>query len=316
MATAAACHFSLMPRRSAQWWSHTSLLPSPSPKSFRHLESRRSKQLGLQWKAMANVPPIQKINLVDEDDDEACELVNGTELLIGEHEDSIRASLFKAVKNNNGAGLLLLSDIFGFEDPSTRDFAYRIACNGYNVLVPDLFHGNPWKDGQPTDEFEHWLARQQPERVANDIELSAKWFIDEFDAAGVSKKLGLVGFCFGGGCLIETLAKDQNSYFATGVCFYGTRINTSFAQNINVPVLFICGDNDPLSPTGVMLEMEKNMKGSSTVIYSGRHHGFAHRPESEEEDRDAEDSFSVMRNWLHECLLLNLDTADELSSVE
>lgn len=67
--------------------------------------------------------------------DEACELVNGVELSIGEGTDSINAHLFKAVKNNNGTGLLLLSDIFGFEDTSTRDFAYRVACNGYKYAM-------------------------------------------------------------------------------------------------------------------------------------------------------------------------------------
>jgi carboxymethylenebutenolidase len=65
------------------------------------------------------------------DDDEACELVSGSDLVIGEGDDSVSAYLFKAVKNNNGTGVLLLSDIFGFEDSATRDFAYRVACNGY-----------------------------------------------------------------------------------------------------------------------------------------------------------------------------------------
>lgn len=63
--------------------------------------------------------------------DEACELVNGTELTIGDDENGIRAYLCTAVKNNNATGILLLSDIFGFEDDATRDFAYRVACNGY-----------------------------------------------------------------------------------------------------------------------------------------------------------------------------------------
>lgn len=65
-------------------------------------------------------------------DDEACELVNGIELSIG---DSVDAYLFKAVKNNNGTGILLLSDVYGFEDSSTRDFAYRVACNGYKYVT-------------------------------------------------------------------------------------------------------------------------------------------------------------------------------------
>lgn len=67
--------------------------------------------------------------------DEACELVSGIELSVGEGVDSINAHLFKAVKNNNGSGILLLSDIFGFEDSSTREFAYRVACNGYKYAA-------------------------------------------------------------------------------------------------------------------------------------------------------------------------------------
>ncbi|KAK9270331.1 hypothetical protein L1049_025910 [Liquidambar formosana] len=76
-----------------------------------------------------------QVKLEDGLNDEACELVNGVELSIGEGVDSIRAFLFTAVKNNNGTGILLLSDIFGFEDSSTRDFAYRVACNGYKYVA-------------------------------------------------------------------------------------------------------------------------------------------------------------------------------------
>jgi carboxymethylenebutenolidase len=75
------------------------------------------------------------------DDDEACELVSGSDLVIGEGDDSVSAYLFKAVKNNNGTGILLLSDIFGFEDSATRDFAYRVACNGYKYSN-NLVHAN------------------------------------------------------------------------------------------------------------------------------------------------------------------------------
>lgn len=66
------------------------------------------------------------------DDDEACELVRGTDVVIGQGDDeSVRAYLLEAVKNNNGTCVLLLSDVMGFEDSATRDFAYRIACHGY-----------------------------------------------------------------------------------------------------------------------------------------------------------------------------------------
>lgn len=74
------------------------------------------------------------MKIEDDIEDEACELVNGVDLSIGEGVDSMHAHLLTAVKNNNGTGILLLSDIFGFEDSSTREFAYRVACNGYKYV--------------------------------------------------------------------------------------------------------------------------------------------------------------------------------------
>ncbi|KAI8007803.1 hypothetical protein LOK49_LG07G00795 [Camellia lanceoleosa] len=74
------------------------------------------------------------VEVEDSINDKACELVNGVEISIGEGDDSIIAYLFTVVKKNYGTGILLLSDIFGFEDSSTRDFAYRVACNGYKYV--------------------------------------------------------------------------------------------------------------------------------------------------------------------------------------
>ncbi|OMO69398.1 Dienelactone hydrolase [Corchorus capsularis] len=246
------------------------------------------------------------VEVENEIDDEACELVNGVELSIGEGDDNIQAFLFKAVKNNNGTGVLLLTDIFGFQDSATRDFAYQVACHGYNVLVPDLFRGDPWGKGRPKTMFEQWLASQDPKRVARDIETSTKWMVDEFTAAGLSKKLGIMGFCFGGGRVIDVLAVDEGGCFSTAVSFYGTRMDLSAASKVKVPVLFISGDNDPLCPVSVLNEFEKGIgRGSKVVIFKGRGHAFAHRPGSPEEDVDAEQAFTLMRNWLHDGLVKN-----------
>uniref|UniRef100_A0A2P2MLA6 Carboxymethylenebutenolidase homolog n=1 Tax=Rhizophora mucronata TaxID=61149 RepID=A0A2P2MLA6_RHIMU len=239
----------------------------------------------------------------DLNDDESCELVSGAEVSIGEGDDSISAYLFKAVKNNNGTGILLLSDIYGFEDSSTRDFAYRVACNGFNVLVPDLFRRDPWTRDRPTTIFEEWMAKQQPRRVAKDIDTSVEWIADEFMAAGISKKLGIIGFCFGGGRVIEVLSRDQGARFGVGVSFYGTKMDPLIASNVKVPVLLISGDSDPLCEVRVLHEIEKSIgNGSRVVIFKGRGHGFAHRPVSPEEDTDAEQAFSIMRSWLHDDL--------------
>ncbi|RDX89994.1 Carboxymethylenebutenolidase-like protein, partial [Mucuna pruriens] len=244
------------------------------------------------------------LNVEDGINDEACELVSGVELSLGEEDDNIRAYLFKAVKNNNGTGLLLLSDIFGFEDSFNRDFAYRVACNGYNILVPDLFRGNPWTKDQP-NLYEQWIARQNPERIAKDITRWTKWLVDEFMAAGISKKLGIIGFCFGGGQVLKVLAQDQGACFGTGISFYGTRMDTLAASDIKAPVLFILGDNDPRCGVSEIENVQKKIgRGSKVVIFPGRGHGFAHRPGSPEEDVDAEQAYVIMRDWLCDHLVV------------
>ncbi|KAJ6383716.1 hypothetical protein OIU78_027080 [Salix suchowensis] len=243
---------------------------------------------------------------VEEDlDDEACELVRGLGLSIGEGDDRINAYLLKAVKNNNGIGILLLSDIFGFEDSSTRDFAYRVACNGYNVLVPDLFRGDPWTKDRPRAMLEQWITKQEPQRVRKDIDASIKWMVDEFLAAGISKKHGVIGFCFGGGRVIDVLSRDQGACFGVGVSFYGTRMDPALASTIRVPVLFVSGDSDPLCTVSFLKDIERRIgEGSEVVVFEERGHGFAHNPSSPEEDEDAEKAFTIMRNWLHEGLVV------------
>ncbi|KAG2304756.1 hypothetical protein Bca4012_063450 [Brassica carinata] len=276
------------------------LVPLP-PSIGKHITSCSWRQLSMKKQsALETTDGAVNVELDDDEEEETCELVNRTEVSI----DSVEAHLLTAVKNNNGTGLLLLSDVFGFQDSSTRDFAYRVACNGYNVLVPDLFRGDPWSKNRPKSEYEEWRRGQDLNRIRNDIRTLTEWMVDEFAAAGISKKLGVIGFCFGGGRVVDVLAADKNGYFSTGISFYGTRIDSEVAGDVNVPVLFIAGDTDPLCQLEVLKEIkEKIGEGSKVVVFEGRGHGFVHRPKTPEDDKDAEEAFSVTRNWLHQNLL-------------
>jgi len=176
--------------------------------------------------------------------------------------------------------------------------------------VPDLFRGDPWKPGAPFDGdvFARWLAGQAPARVSGDIDACTRWLVDEFKAAGVSRRLGVVGFCYGGARLVEALARDADAgeggrCFSAGVCFYGSRMDASLGARLAAPVLFVCGDGDPLCPVETVRELERRAGGAMAAVYAGRGHGFAHRPQSVEEDADAEDAFNAMRGWLHDHLL-------------
>jgi carboxymethylenebutenolidase len=71
---------------------------------------------------------------------DVCELVLGNEvemgLEAGSPQEPVEAYFAKAVKNNNGSGVLLLTDILGIDNEDTRDYAFRLACFGYNVFMP------------------------------------------------------------------------------------------------------------------------------------------------------------------------------------
>jgi dienelactone hydrolase len=82
-----------------------------------------------------------------------------------------------------------------------------MAKAGYFVVMPDLFDGDPI----PLDaiekgfEFPPWLSKHPPERVDSIVEATIKEMRERY---GV-KKIGAVGYCFGGRYVVRFLAKDK-----------------------------------------------------------------------------------------------------------
>lgn len=73
------------------------------------------------------------------DDDEVCELVNDLDVELGDEEEGFSGYYIQALKNNNGAGVLLLSDVYGHESSGIRDSVYRLACFGYKYDLAPIF---------------------------------------------------------------------------------------------------------------------------------------------------------------------------------
>lgn len=59
--------------------------------------------------------------------------------------------------------VVLLSDVFGWEDPFTRSTADQVAdiCDAI-VVVPDIFRKRPWDHQQPEGAYEEWRASHDP----------------------------------------------------------------------------------------------------------------------------------------------------------
>lgn len=241
-----------------------------------------------------------------EEDLDDCELVLGKDIELKTSRGNVEAHLVQPVKNRNGSGVLLLTDVRGVHDSDTRDFAYRLACFGYSVLIPDLFRKQPLEQSVPKDEYESWRKLHPDERVASDIEVAKNHLLQNVvqDKAPPGQgKVALLGFCFGGGRLVETLARDSAREFTTAVMFYGTRFDVSQASEIGVPILIVAGDSDDLCTVETVETLQQKVEGSKLLVYPGRGHAFAHHPHTVDDDEAAELAFTEMKKWLHAHLL-------------
>lgn len=92
--------------------------------------------------------------------------------------------------------IIFLTDIIGIYNNSQL-LADEFANNGYLTVVPDLFQGDPIKLGDMEAgkaNLPAWIGKHQPANVDPVVEATIKYVREEL---GV-KKVGAVGYCFGG----------------------------------------------------------------------------------------------------------------------
>lgn len=157
-------------------------------------------------------------------------------------------------------------------NPYIEDVARRLATDGFLALAPDgLFPagGYPGND----DDGRALQAKLDPGKLRADMLNSARFVKDH---ALSTRKLGAVGFCWGGGT-VNWLAATLGADFHAGVPFYGAAPATDTVAAIKAPLLVQYADNDQrinamwpafeaaLKAAGVRYEMH---------TYPGTQHGF------------------------------------------
>ncbi|KAH7356193.1 dienelactone hydrolase [Pyrenochaeta sp. MPI-SDFR-AT-0127] len=92
--------------------------------------------------------------------------------------------------------VIYLSDIFGVPLPQNKLLSDSIAANGYLVLMPDLFNGDPvsLEEQEAGLNLTEWRALHPPSETERIINATIAYVRKEL---GV-KRVGGVGYCFGG----------------------------------------------------------------------------------------------------------------------
>jgi carboxymethylenebutenolidase len=184
---------------------------------------------------------------------------------------SIKGYFAKPAKGRKFAAVLVIHENRGL-NPYIEDVARRLAKAGYMAFAPD---GLTSVGGYPGDEQKGvaLFRTVDGKKMTEDFVASAKWLKTHKES---SKKLGAVGFCFGGG-MVNQLAVRLGNDLNAGVAFYGRQAGVADVPKITAPIMFHYAGNDPGVNAGIEAyeaALKENKKTFETFTYEGKQHGF------------------------------------------
>jgi carboxymethylenebutenolidase len=156
--------------------------------------------------------------------------------------------------------------------PYIEDVARRLAAANFNALAPD---GLTSVGGYPGDDEKgvKLFGSVDRTKMMEDFLAAAKWLKSRPESTG---KLGVVGFCFGGG-VANSLAVKMGSDLNAAVPFYGAQPPAADVPKIKAAVMAHYGSEDARI-TGNWPAYEEALKANHVTyegfVYQGAQHGF------------------------------------------
>lgn len=173
----------------------------------------------------------------------------------------------------DGPGLILVHEWWGLND-NIRDFARQFASHGYTTLAVDLYGGAvATTPDEATKLMQGVLQNMAP--AEENLKQAARYL----HGTAATGKVGVVGWCFGGGWSLQTalLVPDQ---IDADVVYYG-HLETDPAKlaRLKAPVLGFFGAEDKSIPVASVREFESQLrklgKSVEVHVYPGAGHAFA-----------------------------------------
>jgi len=183
----------------------------------------------------------------------------------------MRGYLVQPTKPGPAPAVLVVHENRGL-NPHIEDVARRLASEGFLALAPDGLApvgGYPGND----DDGKDMQAKLNPVKLWTDMKNSALYLKSHAMSNG---KLGITGFCWGGG-VTNSLTCALGSGVQAAAPFYGDTPAAEQVANIKAPLLLHFAENDPRinamwPPYEAALKANKVSYQSYT--YAGTQHGF------------------------------------------
>ncbi len=186
--------------------------------------------------------------------------------------ETIRGYLARPAKSSAKLpGVLVVHENRGL-NPYIEDVARRLATANFLAFAPD---GLTSVGGYPGDDEKGGkaFAGVDKGKMAEDFEAAARWLKSRPDCSG---KIGVVGFCFGGG-VANNLAVRMGADLAAAVPFYGGQPKAEDAAKIKAPLLLHYAGLDTRINGGWPAyeeALKANHVAYTAYVYDGANHGF------------------------------------------
>jgi len=168
-------------------------------------------------------------------------------------------------------GVLVVHENRGL-NPYIEDVARRLGTQNFIAYAPD---GLTSVGGYANDEDKarELFPQVDREKMTRDFEAAARWLKARADGTG---KLGVVGFCVGGG-IANTLAVRMGADLAAAVPFYGSQPSAADTAKIQAALLIHYASLDERINAGwpaYEKALQENHKQYAAYMYEGTNHGF------------------------------------------
>jgi carboxymethylenebutenolidase len=187
----------------------------------------------------------------------------------------------------NGPGVVVIQEWWGLVD-HIEDVCDRFAAAGYVALAPDLYHGQKVAPGEP-DEAGKAMMAMKMDQAARDMSGA----VDEVLRRCAGSKVGVIGFCMGGG-LALVLATQRPDAVAAVVPCYGIvpwpDVEPDW-QALTAKVLGHYAEKDEYFTPEKANELAEQLRGMGKsveiIVYPGTDHAFFNDTRPEVYDADA-----------------------------
>jgi carboxymethylenebutenolidase len=166
-------------------------------------------------------------------------------------------------------GVVVIQEWWGLDD-HIKEVTGRLAGAGFVALAPDLYHGVVATE--PDEARKQVMALDMAEAV-REIQAAVDYLKTRPDVSG--DKIGVVGFCMGGGLALQTVAADED--VGAAVAYYGEPLPAERASTVKAPVQAHYGTADRFEPAAIEAMdtgLDESGFANEVHMYEGAGHAF------------------------------------------